>query len=123
MAETELLWGKLHEALMADVFSREKRSEVMSRIRGKNTKPEIFVRKLLHRLGFRFRLHPKDLPGKPDLVLPRHSTVVFVHGCFWHQHLGCKEGRPPNSNQAFWTEKLNKNRERDERVRNELERL
>lgn len=84
----------------------------MSRIRGKNTAPEMLVRRLLHRLGFRFRLHRSDLPGKPDIVLPGRRTAIFVHGCFWHSH-GCKIGRPPKTRLEFWTPKLERNVERD----------
>ena len=101
-----------------DVFTKERRSEIMARIKGKDTVPEIRVRKLLHRLGFRFRLHRKDLPGKPDLTLPKFRTVVFVHGCFWHGH-DCKRGsanRKPKSNTAYWNAKLKRNLERDDRL-------
>ncbi|KVK54434.1 DNA glycosylase [Agrobacterium sp. D14] len=97
-----------------DKFSKEKRSEVMSRIEGKNTAPELYVRSSLHRCGFRFRLHNRELPGKPDIVLPKFQTVVFVHGCFWHGH-DCSRGRRPTSNQQFWNEKLQKNLDRDAR--------
>lgn len=96
-----------------DVFSRAKRSEVMSRVRNKNTKPELVVRSLLHSLGYRFRLHRNDLPGKPDIVLPKHRTVIFVHGCFWHQHENCRRARLPKQNQVFWSAKLAQNKERD----------
>jgi len=85
----------------------------MSRIRGKDTGPEKLVRSLLHRMGYRFRLHVKDLPGRPDIVLPRYRTVVFVHGCFWHRHRGCKNCTTPTNNRAFWVEKLEGNAERD----------
>lgn len=84
----------------------------MSRIRGKNTAPELVIRRLLYGLGFRFRLHRKDLPGKPDIVLPGRRTVIFVHGCFWHAH-GCKIGRPPKTRPEFWLPKLQRNRVRD----------
>jgi DNA mismatch endonuclease, patch repair protein len=96
-----------------DVFSRNKRSEIMSRVSGKNTKPEITVRSLLHNLGFRFRLHRKDLPGKPDITLPKYKKVIFVHGCFWHGHAGCSRAKRPSTNEEFWREKLDKNIERD----------
>src|ERR1700676_5547508 len=105
---------------MTDVFSRAKRSEVMSQIRGKDTGPELYVRSLLHKLGYRFRLHRKDIPGKPDIVLPRYKVVIFVNGCFWHQHSGCRDARPPRSNQAFWMPKLQRTRVRDKNVRYEL---
>lgn len=103
-----------------DIFTPEKRSHVMSQVRGKNTKPEILVRKLLHRMGYRFRLHRKDLPGKPDIVLPKYKTVVFIHGCFWHGH-NCKRGAKPSSNKDFWNEKLEKNVERDKKHVRSLE--
>lgn len=96
-----------------DVFSREKRSQIMSRVSGKNTKPEIVVRSLLHNLGFRFRLHRKDLPGKPDIALPKYKKVIFVHGCFWHGHADCSRSKRPSTNEEFWREKLDKNIERD----------
>lgn len=97
---------------MTDVFSPRKRSWIMSRIRGGDTSPEKAVRHFLHALGFRFRVHRADLPGKPDIVLPRYRTVVLVNGCFWHQH-SCKDGRPPASNTSYWTEKLARNVRRD----------
>jgi DNA mismatch endonuclease, patch repair protein len=99
----------------ADIFSVKKRSEIMSKVRSKNTKPEIVVRKLLHHLGFRFRLHKKELPGKPDIVLPKYKTVVFVNGCFWHQHEGCKKSKLPKSNRVFWVDKLSNNIKRDKK--------
>lgn len=97
---------------MTDMFSEEKRSWVMARIRGKDTKPEKVVRSLLHAEGYRFRLHRSDLPGKPDIVLPRYRIAVFVHGCFWHGH-ECQRGRLPKSNQGYWGQKLSRNKERD----------
>lgn len=87
----------------------------MSKIRSKNTKPEIVLRSALHRLGYRFRIHKKDLPGKPDIVLPKHNTIIFVNGCFWHYHEDCREGRIPDTNSKSWKEKLSKNVERDEK--------
>ncbi len=104
-----------------DVFTPEKRSEVMSLVRSKNTKPELFVRSLLHRMGYRFRLHRKDLPGKPDIVLPKYRAVIFVHGCFWHQHPGCKKATLPKQNAEFWKDKLEGNVRRDEQARHRLE--
>ena len=92
----------------------------MSHIRSKDTKPEKRLRSLLHRLGFRFRLHRKDLPGTPDIVLPKYRTVIFVHGCFWHQHPGCKKATLPRSNVEFWKNKLEKNIERDKEVEKKL---
>jgi DNA mismatch endonuclease, patch repair protein len=106
-----------------DIWSKEKRSYVMSKIRSKNTKPELQLRSALHRLGFRFRLYKKDLPGKPDIVLPKYKMVIFVHGCFWHLHPGCREGRIPNSNSEFWRNKLLKNVERDLKHQHTCEKL
>ncbi len=97
-----------------DIWSKPERSEVMSRIRGKNTKPEMILRSQLFKQGFRFRVHQKDLPGKPDIVLPKYRTVIFVHGCFWHYHKDCREGRIPSTNSKFWTEKLQRNISKDE---------
>lgn len=108
---------------MADVFSPDKRSEVMSRIKGCNTKPEKTVRSLLHRLGYRFRLHCKDLPGKPDIVLPKYKTVIFVHGCFWHRHINCNFAYIPKSRSDFWAKKFALNVARDIQVKSELEKL
>lgn len=85
----------------------------MSKVTGKNTRPELVVRQILHRLGFRFRLHVKYLPGKPDIVLPKHRAVIFVHGCFWHSHVGCKRAKRPSSNVSFWNPKLDGNMKRD----------
>ena len=96
-----------------DSLSKERRSWNMSRIKGKDTKPELIVRSLLHRMGYRFRLHRKDLPGKPDIVLPKYKTVVFVHGCFWHRHNGCKYAYSPKSRKSFWQKKFQGNIERD----------
>lgn len=100
---------------MADIVSPEKRSDMMSGIRGKDTKPEIIVRRLLHRLGYRFRLHRKDLPGKPDIVLPKWRTAIFVNGCYWHGHEACHLFRLPKSRTEFWTNKIEGNRARDQR--------
>jgi DNA mismatch endonuclease (patch repair protein) len=96
---------------------------MMSGIRGKNTGPELAVRKAAHALGYRFRLHRKDLPGSPDLVFPRKNTVVFVHGCYWHRHEGCRYCYTPKSNIEFWATKFKNNIARDKRVREELEHL
>ena len=95
----------------------------MSRVSGKNTKPEIAVRSLLHNLGFRFRLHRKDLPGKPDITLPKHKKVIFVHGCFWHGHKDCSRSKRPATNEQFWRNKLDKNIERDKTNVNALKKL
>lgn len=96
-----------------DTITPEQRSWIMSRVHSENTKPEMIVRSFLHRQGFRFRLHDKRLPGKPDIVLPKYKTVIEVRGCFWHHHKGCKKASVPYSNTAFWKEKFRKNRERD----------
>lgn len=104
-----------------DSLSTEKRSWNMSRIKGKDTKPELLVRKALHAYGFRYRLHVKNLPGKPDIVLPKWKTVIFVHGCFWHQHEGCKDATIPNARREWWLEKLGKNVTNDEKNKNILE--
>jgi len=98
---------------MPDVFNAEKRSLIMSHIGAKDTKPELRVRKLLHALGYRFRLHRRDLPGTPDIVLPRWKAVIFVHGCFWHVHEGCKRATIPESNRDYWEAKLEGNKLRD----------
>lgn len=101
------------EVDLMDIVSPEKRSRMMAGIKGKNTKPEMVVRKLVHGMGFRFRLHRKDLPGSPDLVLPRLRRAIFVHGCFWHRHLGCRLAYMPKSNAQFWLDKLEANIRRD----------
>jgi len=98
---------------MADVHSKETRSYNMSKIRSKDTKPELLVRKFLHSQGFRYRLHVKQLPGKPDLVLPKYKTVILIHGCFWHSHEGCHLSSIPKSNTEYWIPKLNRNTLRD----------
>jgi DNA mismatch endonuclease (patch repair protein) len=96
-----------------DIVPPEKRSRMMAGIKGKNTKPEVAVRKLVHGMGFRFRLHRKDLPGSPDLVFPRLKKAIFVHGCFWHRHSGCRFAYTPKSNAQFWVDKLTTNTHRD----------
>lgn len=106
-----------------DTMSAERRSEIMGRVAAKNTRPEVAVRKLLHGLGYRFLLHRKDLPGKPDVVLPKWRTVVFVHGCFWHRHGGCPNTRTPKSRIDFWTTKFDENVRRDKLAREKLESL
>lgn len=98
-----------------DIFTPEQRSLIMSSVKGKNTKPEILIRKLLHSLGYRFRIHRKDLPGKPDIVLPRYKTVIFINGCFWHQHQGCKASHIPASHAEYWRSKLERNAARDKK--------
>ncbi len=99
---------------LTDNRTPESRSALMSRIGGKHTLPEVFVRKMLHSLGYRFRLHRRSLPGTPDIVFPARRKIVFVNGCFWHAH-GCKIGQPPKSRRRFWNEKLGRNRARDRR--------
>jgi DNA mismatch endonuclease (patch repair protein) len=96
-----------------DKLDAERRSANMSRIRSKDMAPELAVRRLVHSLGFRFRLHRRDLPGRPDIVLPKHRKIVFVHGCFWHLHTACREGRIPSSRREYWEPKLTRNRARD----------
>ena len=99
---------------MADKFTKEKRSEIMSKVRSEDTKPEIKVRKLLHGMGYRFRLHRHDLPGKPDITLPKYKTVVFVNGCFWHGCPTCRHAHVrPRQNAEYWNRKLDRNMERD----------
>ncbi|MDP8243630.1 MAG: very short patch repair endonuclease [Candidatus Hinthialibacter antarcticus] len=106
-----------------DNLTPTQRRKTMQRVRSKDTKPEMIVRRLAHSLGFRFRLHRADLPGKPDLAFPRLRKVIFVHGCFWHSHR-CKHGRRrPQSNQEYWTAKLDRNKQRDQKHRRALKRL
>jgi DNA mismatch endonuclease (patch repair protein) len=105
-----------------DRIDKKRRSWNMSRIRGKNTKPEILVRSALHAMGYRFRLHPRALPGRPDIVLPKYRTALFVHGCFWHRH-GCQFSYTPKSRVKFWQRKFSRNVERDLQVRTELKSL
>ena len=100
---------------MTDIVDSKRRSELMAGIRRHDTAPELAVRRIAHRMGLRFRLHRKDLPGRPDLVFPRHRLVVFVHGCFWHRHEGCRYASTPKSRIAFWTEKFAANVARDAR--------
>jgi DNA mismatch endonuclease (patch repair protein) len=94
---------------MADVFTKKKRSDVMSRIRAKNTKPELLVRHFLFSKGLRYRLHQVNLPGKPDIILKKYCTVIFVNGCFWHGHEGCKSFKMPKSRQHYWVPKIERN--------------
>lgn len=108
---------------MADRLSPEARSANMSRVGNKNTKPELLVRRILHRAGYRFRLHRSDLPGSPDVVLPRWRTAVFVHGCFWHGHEGCRRSKLPSTRTDFWQTKVERNQERDGIAKKALERL
>src|SRR5579871_1578690 len=101
-------------------MSPARRSELMSRIRGTDTRPELTVRRLVHSLGYRFRLHRRDLPGTPDLAFPSRRKVVFVHGCFWHRHRGCRFSYTPKSNRDFWVKKFATNRLRDRRAIRQL---
>jgi len=105
---------------MTDVFTKEKRSWIMSRVKGRDTKPEILVRSFVHRMGFRFRVQRRDLPGNPDIVLPRHGKVILVHGCFWHGHKRCPRSKRPTTNKGFWNKKLDRNIERDKQFRRML---
>lgn len=106
-----------------DIVSPEKRSRMMAGIKGKNTKPEMVVRRFVHGMGFRFRLHRKDLPGSPDIVFPRLRRVIFVHGCFWHRHLDCRFAYTPKSNTQFWLDKLRSNVRRDDSAQKALKAL
>lgn len=106
--------------MMADRISAEHRSWNMSRIRSKDTKPEVLLRSLMHRAGFRYRLHDKKLPGKPDLVLPKYRTVIFVNGCYWHRHEGCPKATTPKTNADFWKKKFQDTVDRDARKKSEL---
>ena len=106
-----------------DTLTKEKRSWNMSRIRSKDTKPEIAVRSMLHRSGYRFRLHVKNLPGKPDIVLPKYNTVIFVNGCFWHRHQGCKYAYNPKTHVQFWRKKFKDNVVRQKAIINKLNNL
>lgn len=111
---------------MADNWSKEKRSEIMGRIRSRNTKPELLVRSMLHRLGFRFTVNAarnRNLPGRPDIVLPGRQAVVLVHGCFWHAHKGCRDFKIPKTRTEWWTGKFQGNIDRDRYVQRELRKL
>lgn len=105
---------------MTDIVDSQTRSRMMSGIRAKDTKPELTLRRSLHALGFRYRLHGKDLPGKPDLVLPKYRAVIFAHGCFWHQHPGCRYASTPATRAEFWASKLGSNVARDNASRSAL---
>ena len=107
---------------MADRLSRKRRSRNMSRIRSKDTFPELRVRSVIHRAGYRYRLHVSEMPGKPDIVMPRYQTVIFVDGCFWHQHPNCRRATMPKTNVAYWQPKLERNVARDRKVRIALRR-
>ena len=106
-----------------DRVSSERRSEIMSRVRSKDTKPEMIVRRLVHGLGYRYRLHSKDVPGKPDLVFRSRKKAIFVHGCFWHRHEGCPRSSMPKTRVEFWQSKFRDNIKRDQKVYRELHSL
>jgi DNA mismatch endonuclease, patch repair protein len=108
---------------MVDVFSKSKRSKIMSRIRSKNTSPEWMVRRIVHGMGYRYRLHVKQLPGRPDLVFSRLKKIIDVRGCFWHQHNGCIDSHIPKSRTEYWKPKLTRNRRRDKSNEKELKSL
>lgn len=98
-----------------DVYGKRKRSEIMAHVKGRDTGPELLVRAIVHSLGYRFRLYRRDLPGNPDITLPKHRKVIFVHGCFWHGHKRCPRSARPSTNIAFWRKKLDSNIDRDRR--------
>ena len=106
-----------------DIWTKEKRSDVMSKIRSKDTKPETLVRKMLFAKGYRYRLHVRNLPGKPDIVLSKYNAVIFVHGCFWHLHQSCRDGTIPKTRTDYWKDKLLGNKERDKKHRRDLRKL
>jgi len=108
---------------MTDIVNSKRRSELMAGIRSRDTAPELAVRRAAHRMGLRFRLHRKDLPGRPDLVFPKHRLAVFVHGCFWHRHEGCKISHIPKTRTAYWKEKFERNVARDKRNQQALQAL
>ena len=111
----------LERPLVVDHVDKRARSKIMAKVRSEDTGPEMQVRRALHRAGYRFRVHRADVPGRPDLLFPRHGIALFVHGCFWHCH-GCKKSRLPKSNVAYWADKIRRNVGRDSQVRTELER-
>lgn len=108
---------------MTDIFSKDKRSDIMSKISNKNTKPEILVRKYLFANGFRFRINDERFPGKPDILLPKYKTAIFVNGCFWHGHKNCRTAALPTSNADYWANKIASNIERDKKVQIQLEQM
>ena len=107
---------------MTDHVTKEKRSWLMSQVKSKNTTPELIVRKYLHKKGLRYRLHKKDLPGKPDIVLSKYRTIIFVNGCFWHGHKGCKKARLPKTRSAWWEGKMASNQRKDKKNKTALKR-
>ena len=108
---------------MVDHLTEKKRSWNMSRIRSRHTKPELIIRSLLHRSGYRFRINYAKLPGNPDIVLPKHETAIFIHGCFWHRHPNCSKTTMPNTNREYWKKKFERNIKRDKKRKNELKKL
>ncbi|MGO9318258.1 MAG: very short patch repair endonuclease [Terracidiphilus sp.] len=108
---------------VTDHVDRKLRSFIMASVHSKNTKPEIAVRKIVHALGYRYRIHERKLPGKPDLVFPSRRKVIFVHGCFWHRHTGCRYTTTPKTRRAFWEAKFSANMDRDRRIRRELRQM
>lgn len=109
--------------MMADIYDRNKRSQIMSKISGKETKPEILIRKFLFSKGFRYRKNVQKIPGQPDVVLSKYKTVIFIHGCFWHGHKNCKAAKLPETRKEFWEEKIKSNIVRDKSNTNELKQL
>ena len=112
---------KIHNFSQMDVHDKNTRSYNMSRIKGKDTQPELLVRKFLHHQGFRFRLHDKRLPGKPDIVMSKYRTVILVHGCFWHGHEGCRYFKIPSTRTQWWIDKINRTQEKDIETKSKLE--
>jgi len=108
---------------LADTVSKKKRSEIMSKIRGKDTKPELMVRQYLYHNGFRYRKHYRKIPGSPDVYLSKYNTAIFINGCFWHGHENCKYYKTPKSNTSFWLDKINKNKARDIKNKNDLQNM
>lgn len=106
---------------LTDIYSPERRSEIMGRVKSRDTKPELVVRSLIHHLGFRYRLHAPDLPGRPDIVMSRLRKVVFVNGCFWHRHVGCPRSKLPHTRRAWWKDKLTRNFKRDIETQKQLQ--
>ena len=114
-------FGSWSHGILTDIVSPETRSRMMSGIQGKNTQPEMTVRRALHAAGFRYRLHVPSLPGRPDLVLPKYSAVCLIHGCYWHRHSDCPNATTPATRTGFWQQKFRANVERDERQRQQLQ--
>jgi DNA mismatch endonuclease, patch repair protein len=111
------------DSIMPDIFSKEKRSKIMSEVSGKNTKIEMKIRKIIHKMGYRYRLHVRKLPGCPDIVMHKHKKVIFVNGCFWHGHQGCERSRRPTSNTVFWNRKIEGNILRDKIIIEKLKEM